>query len=101
MPRHHQSTVLGPRSRTFVAVAIATLAGAWATDANAVSLRVKLACSRDYYALCSQYSSDSPEVRHCMRAAGEKLSPRCVSALIAEGEVSEAEVSRRAAQLRQ
>ena len=80
-------------------MAIATLAGVWATGANAVSLHVKLACSRDYYALCSRYSPESPEVRHCMRAAGDKLSSRCVNALIAEGEVSEAEVNRRAAQL--
>jgi hypothetical protein len=80
--------------------ASAILGSLWATDAGAVSLRVKLACSKDYYALCSQYASNSPEVRVCMRAAGEKLSPRCINALIAEGEVSEAEVARRAAQLR-
>jgi hypothetical protein len=36
-----------------------------------------------------------------MRAAGEKLSPRCLNALIAAGEVSEEEVARRAAQMRQ
>jgi hypothetical protein len=36
-----------------------------------------------------------------MRTVGQKLSPRCLNALIAEGEVSEAEVARRAAQLRQ
>ena len=37
-----------------------------------------------------------------MRSAGEKLSPRCLNALIAAGEVSETEVvARRAAQARQ
>lgn len=57
---------------------------------------------QDYRALCSQFSSDSPEVRRCMRSAGEKLSPRCLNALIAAGEVSETEVvARRAAQARQ
>ena len=78
------------------------LAGVWATSASAVSLRVKLACSKDYRALCRQFSSDSPEVRRCMRSAGERLSPRCLNALIAAGEVSETEVAaRRAAQSRQ
>ncbi len=82
------------------AIAVLLTAGL-ATQANAVSLRVKLACSSDYRALCSQYASDSPEVRACMRAAGERLSPRCLNALIAAGEVSQEEVARRAAQAHQ
>jgi hypothetical protein len=36
-----------------------------------------------------------------MRAAGERLSSRCLNALIAAGEVSQEEVSRRAAQAHQ
>ena len=100
MPKHNQMRVLVSRTGAAVAAAVAALASVWATDAGAVSLRVKLACSSDYYAHCSQYASDSPEVRQCMRAAGEKLSPRCIDALVAAGEVSEAEVSRRSAQLR-
>ena len=97
----------GPRRRRafglrWSALVIAASAGVWATSASAVSLQVKLACSKDYRALCSQFSSDSPEVRRCMRSAGEKLSPRCLNALIAAGEVSETEVvARRAAQARQ
>ena len=86
--------------RSCCAIAVLATAGL-ATQANAVSLRVKLACSSDYRALCSQYASDSPEVRACMRAAGERLSPRCLSALIAAGEVSQEEVARRAAQAHQ
>ena len=85
----------------FFIAGIALGASFISTAAEAVSLRVKLACSRDYFAFCSQYSSESPEVRTCMRSAGERLSPRCLNALIAEGEVSGAEVARRAAQLRQ
>jgi hypothetical protein len=98
MPSHLHSTARWGGS---VVVAVAALASFWATEANAVSLRVKLACSSDYHALCSQYASDSPEVRQCMRAAGDKLSTRCLNALIADGEVSEGEVARRAALLRQ
>ncbi len=75
--------------------------GLWTTNAGAVSLHVKLACSRDYFAFCSQFASNSPETRQCMREAGEKLSARCINALVEEGEVSKIEVSRRAGQLRQ
>lgn len=78
-----------------VAFAMVPMAGA-----SAVSLRVKLACSNDYYAHCSQFPSGSAETRACMRANGERLSPRCVNALVAEGEVSQAEVSRRAANMK-
>lgn len=66
-----------------------------ASDAFAVSLGVQLACATDYYAHCSAYSPDSPQVRSCMRAVGNGLSKRCVSALVAAGEVSAAEVARR------
>jgi hypothetical protein len=96
-----RSTAFGSRRGIILIFATVVLGSLWATGADAVSLRVKLACSIDYHALCSQYASDSPEVRQCMRAAGEKLSPRCLNALIAEGEVSEEEVARRAALLRQ
>jgi len=96
-----QDLAFGSRSRAFVVFSFAALAGVWATDAGAVSLRVKLACASDYRALCSQYDSNSEETRSCMRAAGERLSTRCLNALIADGEVTQEEVARRAAQLRQ
>jgi hypothetical protein len=89
------------RSCASIAVGVIATATVWTASANAVSLHVKLACSRDYFAFCSQFSSDSSEVRQCMRAAGEKLSPRCLNALVDAGEVSSTEVSRRAVQLRQ
>jgi hypothetical protein len=81
------------------AIAASTLAligaATTASDAFAVSLGVQLACATDYYAHCSAYSPDSPQVRSCMRAVGNGLSKRCVSALVAAGEVSAAEVARR------
>jgi len=101
MPTQMPAKVFSQRSVALIALSIVTaLPFVGATSANAVSLRVKLACSRDYYALCSQFASDSPEVRQCMRAAGPKLSPRCINALVQAGEVSQEEVSHRAAQLR-
>lgn len=66
-----------------------------AGNASAVSLRVQMACASDYYAHCSAHSPNSPQVRSCMRAVGVGLSKSCVDALIAAGEVSVAEVSRR------
>lgn len=66
-----------------------------AGNASAVSLRVQMACASDYYANCSAHSPSSPQVRSCMRAVGNGLSKGCVNALIAAGEVSAAEVTRR------
>ena len=64
-----------------------------AVDAHALSTRVKLACAKDYFAHCRQHAPGSPGVRKCMRAVGEALSPRCVNALVADGEVSGKEVA--------
>lgn len=81
------------------AIAAAALLAFSAADALAVSGRVKVACASDYFAFCSMHKVGTPAVRGCMRAAGPKLSKRCVNALIREGEVSDAEVARRAARL--
>ena len=70
------------------------------SSASAYSLGVKTACAGDYYAHCSAYSLESQEVRRCMRAVGRGLSPRCINALVADGEVSKEEVARRSASLR-
>jgi hypothetical protein len=67
------------------------------TQASAASLAVQLACAADYYAYCSKHDPDGPGVRACMNANGPKLSNRCINALVSAGEVSKAEVERRAA----
>lgn len=82
-------------ARAGLAVVIAS--AAFAGQAHAVSLGVKLACASDYYSYCSQHGVGTPAVRHCMRANGPKLSNRCINALIAAGEVSRTEVERRRA----
>ena len=94
-------TAMTPIATAFAARAAVTaaiaLAGIFATpsDANALSLRVKLACASDYYKHCSAHSPGSSEVRQCMRSVGAGLSRGCVDALVAAGEVSKAEVDRR------
>jgi hypothetical protein len=74
----------------FLALALVT------TQAGAVSARVEAACASDYLAYCSQHDPNGSGVRRCMRANGLRLSMTCVNALIAAGEVSKAEVERRA-----
>jgi hypothetical protein len=100
-------TPLATLSVTFAAVrGVAAAAFVFGTtalktdDAAAYSLQVKMACASDYFSHCSQHAVGSPEVRQCMRAAGPQLSKRCVTALVASGEVSQTEVSRRSASLR-
>jgi hypothetical protein len=84
------------RSAIGAALASATLI-AFVTQAGAVSASVQSACASDYLAYCSQHDPDGPGVRRCMRANGLKLSKSCVNALIAAGEVSKDEISRRSA----
>ncbi|MDX2287947.1 MAG: hypothetical protein NW217_03910 [Hyphomicrobiaceae bacterium] len=81
----------------FAALVVATATAVIATDANAYSLQLVRSCSGDYYNYCSQHSPTSPGVKSCFRANGLKLSKGCVTALKAEGLVSEAEVARRQA----
>jgi hypothetical protein len=71
-----------------------------ASPASAVSLAVKMACMTDYMSHCSQHAIGTPAVRSCMRAVGNRLSKRCVNALVAAGEVSQAEVDRRRAAMK-
>lgn len=90
-----------PIATAFAARAVVTAALALGSfvavpnAANALSLRVKLACAADYYKHCSAYSPGSSEVRSCMRSVGSGLSRSCVDALVSAGEVSKAEVDRR------
>jgi hypothetical protein len=66
-----------------------------ASNAFAVSSSVKMACMSDYFAHCSSHRVGSSSLRQCMRNVGSGLSKRCVNALVAAGEVSKKEVSRR------
>lgn len=81
-----------------IALSLAALSTAMtlqAAPASAVSIAVKMACMTDYLSNCSQHAVGTPAVRSCMRAVGPRLSKGCVAALIASGEVSQAEVDRR------
>jgi hypothetical protein len=81
----------------FSFVTLVLLAGAvlLATGAIAASPRVKIACANDYFAHCSKFSPNSQATRDCMNDVGDKLSKRCVNALVADGEVSDQEIAQR------
>jgi hypothetical protein len=61
------------------------------------SKAVQQACVADYKAHCGEYGIDSSALRACMDKAGQKLSHGCVRALVAGGQVSQAEVNSRKA----
>jgi len=84
------------------ALAVGLFAGTLVTSspASAVSLLVQRACMADYFSFCSQHAVGSSSLRSCMSSHGSRLSKRCVSALIAAGEVSGQEVSRRSSSRR-
>jgi hypothetical protein len=90
------ATSAAARPATKAALSFAALA-LLASQAGAVSAKVEMACASDYLAYCSQHPTEGPGVRQCMRANGFKLSKGCIDALVAAGEVSKAEVDRRAA----
>ena len=89
-------TILAARGVLKVTLVVGALA-ATSLQANAFGMRTKMACAGDYFAHCSAYSPGSDEVRSCMRAVGSGLSRSCVDALVADGEVSAAEVNKRRA----
>ena len=59
------------------------------------SERVQRACANDYHAHCGEYGIETSGLRLCMKKAGQRLSRGCVNALVADGQVSRAEVERR------
>lgn len=75
---------------------LATIAFLLSTSgSSAVGFMTQINCASDYYAYCSQFQVGSKELRLCMRRVGPKLSKSCLNALIADGEVSKAEVEKK------
>jgi hypothetical protein len=64
-------------------------------QAQSYSKAVKQYCAADYHRYCGEYGLESAALRVCMDKNGSSLSKSCVSALVASGEVSQAEVNRR------
>lgn len=66
-------------------------------DAAAYGAKVRKFCANDYMDNCATHRLGTPELRACMKKAGAKLNPRCVDALVEEGQVSAKEVAQRRA----
>lgn len=81
------------------ALLVAALSLCASGAANAVGWATQLSCASDYYAYCSKHSIGTPGVAACMRANGERLSKACINALIADGEISKADVEKQKAKI--
>lgn len=64
------------------------------SGAYAVSPEVENACRDDYYTYCSRHEVGSKALRSCMRAARDKLTPRCARALAKSGEATSDDIRR-------
>lgn len=73
-------------------LALAIAGGVMATNALAVSDSVRASCREDYFAHCPNHAVGTDNLRRCMKTAGPKLSSACIKALVASGEISQAEV---------
>jgi len=82
---------------TWLVACVSVLGFAGAACAEPYSKAVQHACGADYHKFCGDYGLETSALRVCMDKAGNSLSPACVHALIAAGEVSRAEVNRRKA----
>lgn len=85
--------------RTTIATTLVACLGVFGfaatAGADSYSKAVKQSCAADYHKYCGDYGLESAALRICMDKAGKSLSKGCVNALIASGEVSQAEVNRR------
>jgi hypothetical protein len=82
----------------FALVTVMLCAGVAAGDAGAESRYSKVlqnACANDYRRLCGEYGIETEALRLCMDRKGKSLTKTCVDALVADGQVSRAEVQRR------
>ena len=83
---------------TFATLGVACLVAFCLTgtaSAQSYSKAVKQFCAADYHKYCGEYGLETAALRVCMDKNGHSLSKGCVNALVASGEVSQAEVSRR------
>jgi hypothetical protein len=77
------------------ALALSLLAEGAQAQTSRYSKQLQRACANDYKAHCGEYGIETEALRLCMDRVGHRLSKTCVNALVAEGEVSRAEVKRR------
>ena len=69
-------------------------------QAGTISKDMQNNCVNDYKKFCGDYGLQSAALNLCMKKAGPSLSPACVSALVAAGKVSQADVDKVKAQMK-
>ncbi len=62
--------------------------------AGAVTERMKRDCRSDYNRYCKKYELGTEGLRACMSRSIKKVSNRCISALVAGGEMTKAQAER-------
>ena len=62
--------------------------------ASAVTARIKRDCKSDYNRHCKKYELGSEGLRACMSRSIRGVSNRCISALVAGGEMTRAQAER-------
>jgi hypothetical protein len=62
--------------------------------ASAVTARIKRDCKSDYNRYCKKYELGSEGLRACMSRSIRGVSKRCISALVAGGEMTRAQAER-------
>ena len=62
--------------------------------ASAVTARIKRDCKSDYNRYCKKYELGSEGLRACMSRSIRGVSNRCISALVAGGEMTKAQAER-------
>jgi hypothetical protein len=82
-------------SKSFLAIALLAGTLSSAAFAGPVTDAERQYCAHDYRQYCGQDGLGSNLLRDCMNEHGKSLSAQCIKALVAAGEVSEAEVERR------
>jgi hypothetical protein len=88
-------TNLTTLSLFIAALSLTVFAGAAEAQPSRYSKQLQRACANDYKVHCGQFGLETEALRLCMNRVGHRLTTTCVNALVAAGEVSQAEVNRR------
>jgi hypothetical protein len=62
--------------------------------ADAITERQKRDCRADYNRFCKKYAVGSEGLRACMSRSIKKVSNRCISALVAGGDMTQAQANK-------
>lgn len=82
------------KSMTAAFAAFALILALAPDTAGAVTARMKRDCKGDYNRYCKKYELGSEGLRACMSRSIRQVSNRCISALVAGGEMTQAQANR-------